>query len=221
MKKTTLILACLAAIFSTSAFAQDSREIAQAKLTQAFQGKSVSLKVDMPATDKGVDLTAGKAKSIAERSHEKRLKNYGTAIKNGETSVITGVGINGDEVVLELAGGGAPDLDLVARIGPKPEGTTLTDNRESQARVQANSARALGSDQSNANSTLRYESSTRKRDDAAREAVYYTRRDNEIAKDRETRLKMGSRFVIKMDKARMASITPEELTKLLSAYVSF
>ena len=65
MKKTTFILVCLAAMFSTSAFAQDSREVAQAKLTQAFQGKSVSLKVDMPATDKG---------SISPRARPNRLR---------------------------------------------------------------------------------------------------------------------------------------------------
>jgi hypothetical protein len=220
MKKTTFVLVCLAAIFSTSAFAQDSRDASQAKLVQAFQGKSVALKMDMPATDKGVGISAEQANSIDREKYQKRLKTYGTAIKTGETSVITNVRVNKDEIVIEFAGGGAPDLDLVARIGPKPEGTTLTDNKESRARVQANSAGALSSDQGNANSTLRYESSKRKREDAAREADYYKRRDNEIAKDREIRLKMGSRFVIKMDKGA-ASITPEELTKLLAAYLSF
>ena len=224
MKKTTAVLACLLiTVFSAAALAQDSREAAQAKLTQALQGTRVSLKMDMPATQKGVVIAADKTGAIDQEKHQKRLKTYGTAIQNGEATVITGVRISGDEIVVEFAGGGAPEGDLGAAAGPRPVPTQAS-TRESRSRSRMNTNGDPNSsrlDDQNVRSTVKYESAKRQQADREAEAKYEARRQKAIEQARELNLKMGSRFIIKFDDRNTASITPEELTKLLSAYVSF
>jgi hypothetical protein len=221
MKKDNFILACLVLmVFSATALAQDSREAAQAKLTQAFQGKSVSLKMDMPATNKGVVVAAG---SIDQEKYQKRLKTYGTAIKNGEATVITGVRISGDEIVVEFAGGGAPEGDLGAAAGPRPV-PTQPSSRESRSRSRMNANGDPNSsllDDQNVRSTVKYESAKRQQADREAEAKYQARRQKAIEQARELNLKMGSRLIIKFDNRNAAAVSPDELTKLLSAFVSF
>lgn len=219
MKKTIAVLACLLiTAFSATALAQDSREAAQTKLTQALQGTRVSLKMDMPATQKGVVVAAG---SIDQEKYQKRLKTYGTAIKNGEATVITGVRISGDEIVVEFAGGGAPEIDLTALVGVEPSwtnGAILEDRSRSRTNAER-ASKVVSADK--LRSQVRYEVSKSQREESLRTADYRDRKKAAIAKARELNLKMGSRFIIKFDNRNAASITPEDLTKLLSAYVSF
>lgn len=224
MKKHIAVLACLLmAVCSVTALAQDSRDAAQAKLTGALQGTRVSLKMDMPATDKGVVVDAGKAGAVDQEKYQKRLKTYGTAIQTGEATVITGVKLSGGEIVVEFAGGGAPDGDLGASAGTRPV-PTASSIRESRARSRMNTNgdpnKNLFDDQ-NVRSTVKYESAKRQHEDSRAEAEYQARRQKAIERARELRLKMGSRLIIKFDRTDAASVTPEELTKLLSAFVAF
>lgn len=224
MKKTNIIFwFILLSILGVTAAAQDPRDAAQTKLTRVLQGTRVSLKMDMPATDKGVVVAADKAGVIDQEKYQKRLKTYGTAIQNGEATVITGIKLSGNEIVVEFAGGGAPEGDLGAAAGPRPA-PTASSTRESRARSRMNANGDPNSnllDDQNVRSTVKYESAKRQQADSKAEAEYQARRQKAIANARALNLKMGSRFIIKFDNRDAASITPEELTKLLSAFVSF
>lgn len=224
VKRTNIILwFILLSMLSLTALAQDPRDTAQAKLTQALQGKRVSLKMDMPATEKGVVVAADKADVIDREKYQKRLKTYGTAIQNGEATVITGVKLSGNEIVVEFAGGGAPEGDLGAAAGPRPA-PTASSTRESRARSRMNANGDPNQnllDDQNVRSTVKYESAKRQQADSKAEAEYQARRAKAVEEARALNLKMGSRFIIKFDNRDAGAVTREELTKLLSAFVSF
>ena len=217
MRKT--ILGCLIlGVFCLSAFAQGAREQAEARLMQAFQGKNVVVLLDMPATNKGVDVVAGS--SIDREKYQKRLKTYGTAIMNGRTAAITAIKVTKDEIVLELAGGGAAEIDPVKLAGPEP-GVTASSSRENHARSQVNRTDPAAGTYGNANSTLRYEASKRNQEDALKLSEYRARRDLAVQKARREALQKGSRFVVKFDRLDTAAVTPDELKRALADYVQF
>jgi hypothetical protein len=218
MNKT--IVGCLFMLISAGVLFAQGSGAAEAKLNQELQGKTVTVKLDMPATNKGIDVAAGRARSIDTDKYQKRLKTYGTAIPDGRSAVVTRISITGNKITLELDGGGAADVDITALIGPRPEGTTVNSSTEARARMLVNAPNE-GSDKDNNNSTLRYESAKRKREDLARVSAYYAKRDLAIEKIRQTALKQGSRFVIRVEKADASLVTADELKRLLADYVVF
>lgn len=229
MKKHIAVLACLLmAVCSVTALAQDSRDAAQAKLTGALQGARVSLKIDMPATEKGVVVAAGKTAAVDQEKYQKRLKTYGTAIRSGEASVITGVRVSRNEIVVEFAGGGAPQIDVTALVGesPAPLSSGITESRarsrmNMNGDVNTNLRNPVPIDDQNVRSTVKYESAKRQREDSERAANYQARKKEALDKARAENLKKGSRITIKFDNRDTANLTPEDLTKLLAPYVSF
>jgi hypothetical protein len=58
-------------------------------LKQAFEGKRVILKIDMPATSKGVDVWPERDLPVEFSDVANRLKSNGIAIRTGEAQMIT------------------------------------------------------------------------------------------------------------------------------------
>lgn len=219
MKKTILCLTILA-ISCVAAFAQNAREQAEATLIQTFRLTSVTVKVPMPATAKGIEIAANKQNSTDAEKNQKRLKTYGTAIGSGESVLVTGVRVTKGEISFELSGGGAPEGKLGESAGvpyfPAPAST-----KESRAVARVNSGETGLLDQENVHSTVRREQSQRQQNNARNQTEYAGRLKDAIERERAMRLRMGSRFVIKFDGADTASITPDELKRILADYVAF
>ena len=215
-----IILGCLFILVSAGVLFAQGSGAAEAKLNQELQGKTVTVKIDMPATNKGIDVAVGRARSIDADKYQKRLKTYGTAIPNGRSAVVTRISLTGNRISVELDGGGAADVDMTELVGPKPEGTTVNGSTESRARMRVNAPNAA-SDKDNYNNTLRYESAKRKKEDQARLSAYYAKRDLAIENARKTAFKQGSRFVITVEKADASLVTADELKRLLTDYVVF
>jgi len=74
----------------------------------ALEGRKVRLKIDMPATSSGVDVSARRKPGVNLTAVNNRLTVFGTAIRNGQVSTITSVKDTGRTIEVELDGGGAP-----------------------------------------------------------------------------------------------------------------
>jgi len=74
----------------------------------ALEGRKVRVKIDMPATSSGVDVSARKKPGVNLAELNNRLTLFGTAIRNGQVSTITSIKDTGRTIELELDGGGAP-----------------------------------------------------------------------------------------------------------------
>ena len=106
MDRHTSTLTALGAIalfvgLPTRGHAQD-----EARLRRALEGKRVTLQIDMPATSAGVDLFPGTSRPLDFGKYAGRLKSAGTAYKQGETAIITKVRVKGDNIEIQLGGGG-------------------------------------------------------------------------------------------------------------------
>ena len=103
MSRTVLIAACAALLLSlgTPAVAQD-----EGALRSFFEGRRVRVTIDMPGTSDGVDVHADASRAIDFREHGQRLKQYGTAIRAGETAAVTLIKVKKDLIEFQLGGGG-------------------------------------------------------------------------------------------------------------------
>ena len=92
-----LRLAALAGIVSALVLAQS-----EAELKSFFEGKRVTVKIEMPATKLGIDVTPGERSPIDFRVYSARIKQHGTALRPGESSLITTVRVKEKLIELQL-----------------------------------------------------------------------------------------------------------------------
>jgi hypothetical protein len=71
-----------------------------------FTGKEVTLKIDMPGTQQGVDLRYNKDVPMNWKEYSNRLKSNGVAIPKGATARVTAVVVKDDRIEFQLDGGG-------------------------------------------------------------------------------------------------------------------
>ena len=79
----------------------------EAVLRQAFEGKVVAVKIDMPATQQGVDVYPLDQAPIDFREVAQRLKDNSTALKMGQQVMVTKVVVKkNSHIEFQLGGGG-------------------------------------------------------------------------------------------------------------------
>lgn len=81
--------------------AQDERH-----LKQAFEGKRITLLIEMPASQEGIDIIPGSRRPLDFEKYSGRLKKHGTAIREGERAMITKIRVKDDLIEVQLGGGG-------------------------------------------------------------------------------------------------------------------
>src|SRR6266498_4413660 len=96
-----LVPLCLLALSSLPASAQSESE-----LRDFFEGKSVVVKLDMPATQEGVDVFPDARRAIDFAQYSARVKTTGIAIRNGESVLVTKIRVKDKLIEFQLAGGG-------------------------------------------------------------------------------------------------------------------
>src|SRR3989454_11782537 len=95
----------VAAVLVVAIAAPASAQNEQA-LRAFFEGRRVTLKIDMPGSSDGVDVHVDAARAIDYREYGDHLKGHGTAIRSGDTSVVTLVKLKKDLIEFQLGGGG-------------------------------------------------------------------------------------------------------------------
>ena len=95
----SLVIVIMSAVVSVSA--QTEQE-----LKQYFEGKNVSLKIDMPATSDGVNIFPERAQPLNYNEYANRLKRYGASIRRGEEMRITNVKVKDKRIEVQLGGVG-------------------------------------------------------------------------------------------------------------------
>src|SRR5688572_25563623 len=71
-----------------------------------FEGRTVVVRMEMPGSERGVDVYPGYMQPIDFPRHADRLKDYGTSIRRGEEVLITKVKVKKDLIEFQLGGGG-------------------------------------------------------------------------------------------------------------------
>ncbi len=189
-------------------------------LSQAFEGKQVTVKMDMPASQKGVDLYPDKPQPLDTKNYAKRLKDFGVALRKGDAVMVTKVKFKNGNVEFQLGGGGygtaGDNTDESVHFQPADK-SAHEKELEDQLKTETDEDRRR--------------SISRELDDLRRDRERQDRRDRARAEEdadmrrqqiSENRVQGGSRFNIHFDKQKSGNaVTPEMIISALSAYVSF
>ncbi len=100
-KTNTMRSAFLFILTASAVFGQSEQA-----LRNFFEGKTVRVKLDMPATKDGVDIYVRSAPPLDFKVHSQRIRNNGVALRQGDSVAVTGVRVKGKNIEFQLGGGG-------------------------------------------------------------------------------------------------------------------
>jgi hypothetical protein len=216
MFRSTFVAAAFAFLLASGpAKAQDA-----AAVQNYFNGKQVVLKMDMPGTQKGVDLRFNKPTPMDWKEYGSRMKQFGAAIRQGDVARVTSVVVKGDMIEFQLDGGGFGTFgdDTNTTVTAKP--LDKSDYEKDLERQIANTddddkRRSLQRD-------LDRERSRRERQDAINQhqAQFASQQKAQVVA--QNRLTGGSRFNLRWQGSIPADqLTPQAVMQRLSEYVDF
>jgi hypothetical protein len=193
--------------------------LAAAQVGPAFEAKMVKLKIDMPATQQGVDLYPDRDQPLELGSYQHRLKQFGIAVRMGDTIMVTKVKVKDKAIEFHLGGGGYGTFWDEKATSSASTGYKSARERSLEDRIRnekdPSRRRSLESDLRSA----RRERERRDDRERAQAAVVLEAKQQRIA---AKRLDGGSRFNIKFEGAiPPEAVTTEMIRKALEAYVEF
>ena len=96
MKRTfSILFVFIAVAFSISAQSE-------AGLRSNFEGKSVTVRIDMPTASESVDIYPERSQSLDYNRYNQRLVGNGAGIHRGQTATITKVRVKGNQIEVQL-----------------------------------------------------------------------------------------------------------------------
>ncbi|MBK6842384.1 MAG: hypothetical protein IPG88_08790 [Gemmatimonadetes bacterium] len=217
MRVHSWALAALAALAvpSQGALAQN-----EAALRAAFEGKSLTVKVDMPATSKGVDVFPQESMPVNWREMANRMKEFGTALKPGQQVMITKVVVKKDShIEFQLGGGGWGTFGDRVNSSSSVSATTESETKEERdlkARIKA----AQGpTERKRLEKELANARSERERENSKARAEAAQANEAREANMRVKRAESGSRFNIRYRNGIPPfALTPQGVAEALAPY---
>ncbi|MCC6930257.1 MAG: hypothetical protein IT359_14825 [Gemmatimonadaceae bacterium] len=218
MRTSPWVLVALAAqaAWSHGAHAQN-----EAALRAALEGKQVTVKVDMPATSKGIDLFPQDQMAVNWRDVANRMKEYGTALKPGQQVMITKVVVKKDShIEVQLGGGGWGTFGDHMNSSSSVSATTESESSEEKA-LRARIKQAQGpTERKRLEKELDNVRSARERENSKARAEAAQANEAREANLRVKRAESGSRFNIRYKNGIPPYyLTPEGVAEALAQYV--
>jgi hypothetical protein len=213
MRKFFLILPLL--LLPSSALLAQSPDA----VSQYFEGKQVVVLMDMPATQKGVDLKMDRPNPLDASSYGSRIKGAGVAIHNGEAVMITKVKFKDKSIEFQLGGGGYGTFgdQTMAQSNYKPaEKSDREKELERQLQDETDPDRRLDLQRE-----LDYLRRKRERDDARNKAIDDQHVAEQEARIIDARMRGGSRFNLIYPGKVPPGLTPQDVMTALAQYISF
>ena len=211
------------ALIGLTIVASSARAQNEATLRAAFEGKTLMVKVDMPATSKGIDVFPEASMPVNWREMADRMKDNGTALKIGQSVMITKVVVKKDShIEVQLGGGGYGTFgDQMTNSSSVSANTESESKLERQLRdsikTTTNAARKKQFERDLASAR-----STRERENSKAQAEAAQANQAREANLRVKRAESGSRFNIRYKNGIPAeALTPEGLMRSMAQYAEF
>jgi hypothetical protein len=204
---------------ATVALASPAGAQNETDLRSFFEGKRVTVKIDMPGTSQGVDIYPDANRPLDFARYGQKLKEFGTSIAAGESSTITLIKLKKDLIEFQLGGGGfgtfGDDTSTSVYI-PSAEKT----NREKdlERRVKTEKDPRVKRDLQRELDDLRRARERENRRIEAEKDEAESRKKERIA---QQRLRGGSRFNLRYAGGIPIGIKPEEVMAALAEWVDF
>lgn len=192
----------------------------EAALKRAFEGREVTMLIEMPATHRGVDLRPQREPEMEFSEYAKRIRQYGIALRKGDRVMVTAVKVNKKNIEFHLGAGGYGTWGDSSGSAYVPVVTKSDRERQLEREVKREQDPQEKRRMERELASLRRE---RERDERVRDQE---QRALTAIKQREVavrRLDGGSRFNIWYDDKRLEqwAPTPEELMFTVERYVEF
>jgi hypothetical protein len=192
----------------------------EAALKERLEGRPITLKLAMPGTEDGVDVYPGAEKPLDYPRYASRLKNFGTAIKSGQSALITKIKVKSNLIEFQLDGGGygtmGDETSSNVSVNPAPK-TKREQNLEGELRRETDPARKRAIKEEL--DALRKE---REREDARNRATVAEAEEHKKENIRQRRIEGGSRFNLRYrDGVPHSALTAEAVMQALAEYVDF
>ena len=190
-------------------------------LRQAFEGKVVSVKIDMPATQRGVDVYPLDQMPVNFREVAQRLKDNSTSLKIGQQVMVTKVLVKGNtHIEFQLGGGGYGTFgdNTSSNVSSVSQGETKAEKalRDSIKKAPGPTKRKQFEKEL---ASLRSE---RERENARAQAEAKQAESVIEANLRAKRAESGSRFNVRYRNGIPTdALTPDGLMRALAQYVDF
>ena len=209
-------VALLAVIIPVSLYAQSGADA----VIRYFTGKQVLIRLDMPGSQKGIDLRYNKPAPMNWKEYSSRIKEYGAAIHKGDVARITGIVVKKDLIEFQLDGGGFgtfgddTNTNVLAKVTPKSSYEKSLEQQIANT-TDPDKIKQLQRD-------LDRERARREREDAANQRAAQVASQIKAQQVMDKRVQGGSRFNLRWQ----GSIPPDQLRPdavmaRLSEYVDF
>jgi len=207
---------CLVAAMAAAlpAAAQD-----EAALKAAFEGRRVTLRIDMPGTSDGVDVRPESRRGIDYPEYGSSLKKNGAAIHIGDSVTVTLVKVKKDLIEFQLAGGGFGtfgDDTSTSVYMPLKEKSQREKDLEKLVRDEPDRERRHRLERE-------LDDLRDRRERENRRIEFEKERAEEVKREKvaHSRLHGGSRFNIRYDDRVPSGMRPEDVKVVLADYVDF
>ncbi len=208
------LLVCLLALSAVPARAQSEPE-----LKDFFEGKSVVVKLDMPASQAGIDVYPDARRAIDFAQYSARVKATGIAIRSGESVLVTKVRVKDKLIEFQLAGGGFGTFgDDTSSSVSVPSASKSNRERDLERLLKDETDRDQKRRLQRELDDLRND---REREDSRNRAAAATAEEAKKARIAITRLHSGSRFNIRYQEGVPRGLGPDGVMRALAEYVEF
>jgi hypothetical protein len=211
---TALFVSAAAVTLASPAWAQN-----EAALRTFFEGKRVTVKIDMPGTSQGVDVFPDAGRPLDYQRYGQKLKEFGTAIQAGDSQTITLIKVKKDLIEFQLGGGG------FGTFGDDASSSVYIPTVDKSNREKDLEKRVKTEHDPRTKRELQRELDDLRRDrERENRRVDAEKRDAEERKKEriaEQRLRGGSRFNLRFADGVPGGIKPEEVMAALQEWVDF
>jgi hypothetical protein len=192
----------------------------EALLKERFEGMVVTPRLAMPGTEFGVDIYPRTSRPLDYTRYADRLKDYGTAIRAGESVMVTKLKVKSKLIEFQLGGGGygtaGDETSSSVSVAAAPK-TKREQNLEGELRRETDPAKKRAMKEE-----LDELRSEREREDARNRAAVAEAEEHKKQNIRQRRLEGGSRFNLRFrDRVPADALTPEAITTALADFVDF
>ena len=210
----TLVATLCATLVASQAYAQS-----EAALKEYFEGKTVVVKMDMPATQAGIDVYADARRPLNFDEYSARLKSAGIALRYGDSVMITKIRVKDKLIEFQLGGGGYGTFgdDTSTSVYVPSEGKSKRE-KDLERDIKNESDAARKKRMQTELDDLRRE---REREDRRNQAVATAASEEKKQRIADQRLHAGSRFNVRYQDGVPPGVTPGGIMAALAEYVEF
>jgi hypothetical protein len=188
-------------------------------LKRYFEGRQVTLKIDMPATKDGVNVYPEREQPLNYSEYANRLKRNGTSVRRGEEIMITKIKVKDKHIEFQLGGGGygtaGDETDSSVNV-PTAGKSRREKNLEDEYKRETDPGRRRRMKEEL--DDLRHR---REREDQLNRTIAAEAEESRRARIEQKALQGGSRFNIHFTVMGSRVLTSQAVVEALRKYVDF